>query len=116
MSTARHHRLPSPPGKRCKGHCSRSEPWIGVIRGLSRTRRISTPFPLELKDCLGLLDGEGGEDVPIFGQLLQFGVGLEARVGLATRDMVDDIFSPPRGGARPTRVHTQPQVPLPLRP
>ena len=47
------------------------------------------------KDCLGLLDGEGGEGVPTFGQLLLLGVGLEARVGLATRDMVDDIFSPP---------------------
>ena len=53
------------------------------------------PLPVELKDCLGLLDREGGEDMPTFGQLLLLGVGLEARVRLATRDMVDDIFSPP---------------------
>ena len=33
--------------------------------------------------------------MPTFGQLLLLGVGLEARVGLATRDMVDDIFNPP---------------------
>ena len=36
-----------------------------------------------------------GEDVPTFGQLLLLGVGLEARVGLASRDVVDDVFSPP---------------------
>ena len=59
------------------------------------TTHLEPPLPLELKDCLGLLDGEGGEDVPPFGQLLLLGVGLEARVGLATRDMVDDVFSPP---------------------
>ena len=86
---------PPAPSKRCRGHCSRSGPPIGVIHGLSRIRRISTPPPLELKDCLCLLDGEGGEDVPTFGQLLLLGVGLEARVVSATKDMVDDIFSPP---------------------
>ena len=59
------------------------------------TTHLNPPLPLELKDCLGLLDREGGEDVPTFGQLLLLGVGLEARVGLATRDMVDDVFSPP---------------------
>ena len=59
------------------------------------TAHLDPPLPLELKDCLGLLDGEGGEDVPTFGQLLLLGVGLVARVGLATRDMVDDVFSPP---------------------
>ena len=59
------------------------------------TTHLDPHLPLELKDCLGLLDGEGGEEVPTFGQLLLFGVGLEARVGLATRDMVDDTFSPP---------------------
>ena len=32
---------------------------------------------------------------PTFGQMLLFGVGLEARPGLATPDMVDDVFSPP---------------------
>ena len=63
-----------------------------------------------------MLDGEGGEAVPTFGQLLLVGVGLEARVGVATWDMVYDMFSPPRGGARPSRVHTPPPVPLPLRP
>ena len=106
-----------PPGQEMQGHCSRSGPLIGVIRGLSRIRRISTTLlPVELKDCLGLLDGEGGEDVSTFVQLLLFGVGLEARVRLATRIMADDIFSPPRGGARPPRVHTPPPVPLPLRP
>ena len=59
------------------------------------TTHLDPPLPLEVKDCLGLLDGEGGEDVPIFGQLLLLGVGLEARVGLAIPDMVEDIFSPP---------------------
>ena len=57
------------------------------------------PLPLELK--LGLLDGEGGEDVPTFGQLLPLGVGVEARVGLATQDMVDDVFRPPRWSHAP---------------
>ena len=33
--------------------------------------------------------------MPTFGQLLLLGVGLEARVGLAIPDMVDDVFSPP---------------------
>ena len=33
--------------------------------------------------------------MPTFGQLLLLGVGLEARVGLANRDVVDDVFSPP---------------------
>ena len=89
---------PPSPGKRCRGDCSRSGPLIGLIHGLSRIRRIATPppLPLELKDCLGLLHGEGGEDMPTFGQLLLFRIGLEARVKLATRDMVDDIFSPPQ--------------------
>ena len=59
------------------------------------------PLPLELKDCVGVLDGEGGEDVPTCGQLLLLGVGLKARVGLATRDMVDDIFSRPEVEASP---------------
>ena len=63
-----------------------------------------TPTPLELKDCLGLLGWGGeGEDVPTFGQLLMLVVGLEARVGLANRDVVDDVFSPPK-------VHPGPQV------
>ena len=79
VSTARHHGLPPPPpppGKRCKGHCSRTAPPIGVIRGSSRIRRISTPpLPLELKDCLGPPDGEGGEGVPTFGQQLLLVVG-----------------------------------------
>ena len=64
-----------------------------------------------------MLDGEGGEEVPTFGQLLLLGVGLESRVGLATRDMVDDNFRPPEVEiAPPPRVHTRPPVPLPLRP
>ena len=93
---------PLPPGNRCRGQCLCSGPPIGIIRGLSRIRRIWTPTtPLELKDCLGLLEWGGGEDVPTFGQLLLLGVGLEARVGLANRDVVADVFSPPRGAARP---------------
>ena len=58
------------------------------------TTHLDPHLPLELKDCLGLLDGEGREDLPIFGQLLVLGVGLEPPVGVATREMVDDIFSP----------------------
>ena len=46
-------------------------------------------------------------DVPTFGQLLLLGVGLEARVGLATRDMVDDIFNPP-----PPEVELAPPPPV----
>ena len=80
------------------------------------TTHLDPPLPLELKDCLGLLDGEGGEDMPTFGQLLLLGVGLEAWVGLATRDMVDDVFSPPSWSQPPPRVHTPPPVPEPLRP
>ena len=63
---------------------------------------------MELKECLGLLDGEGGEDMPIFGQLLLLGVGLEAPVGLATRDLADDIFSPLRCSQAPPCAHTTP--------
>ena len=59
------------------------------------TTHLDPLLPLELKNCLALLDGERGEDMPTFGQPLLLGVGLEARVGLATRDMVDNIFSPP---------------------
>ena len=44
---------------------------------------------------MGLLEWGVGEDVPTSGQLLLLGVGLEARVGLASRDVVGDVFSPP---------------------
>ena len=44
----------------------------------------------------------------MFGQLLLLGVGLEARVGLATPDMVDDVFSPPRWSQAPPCAHTTP--------
>ena len=54
--------------------------------------------------------------MPTFGQLLLLGVGLEARAGLATRDMVDDVFSPPEVEPGPPCVHTPPPVPEPLRP
>ena len=33
--------------------------------------------------------------MPTFGQLLLLGVRLEARVGLSSREVVDDVFSPP---------------------
>ena len=59
------------------------------------TSHLDPPLPLVLKDPLGVLDGEGVEDVPTFGQMLLLGVGLGAPVVLSTRDMVDDIFSPP---------------------
>ena len=80
------------------------------------TTHLDPPLPLELKDGLGLLDGEGGEDVPTFGQLLLLGVALEARVGLANPDMVDDVFSPPEVEPRPPGVHTPPPLLEPLRP
>ena len=79
------------------------------------TTHLDPPTHLELKDCLGLLERGVGQDVPTFGQLLLLGVGLEARVGLASREVVDDVFSPPRGAARPPGVHTPSPVPLPLR-
>ena len=117
VSTARHHGLPPPPGQEMQGalftQWTPDRCHLGVK---PNTTHLDPPLPLELKDCLGLLDGEGGEDVPTFGQLLLLGVGLEARVGLATRDMVDDVFCPPRGGARPPRVHTPPSGPEPLLP
>ena len=70
VSIARHQRLPSaPPRARDAG---------GTVHAVDPDRRhlgfkpnttLSTPPPLslELKDCLSLLDGEGGEDVPTFG-------------------------------------------------
>ena len=80
------------------------------------TTHLDHPLPLELKDCLGLLDGEGGEDMRTFGQLLLLGVGLEARVASPTPDMVDDVLSPPpRWSQAPPRVHTPPPLPEPLR-
>ena len=109
---------PPPPGQKMQGALVTQ--WTPEGRHSwvkPNTTHLDPPLPVALKDCLGLLDGEGGEDVPTFGQLLLLGVGLEARVGLATRDMVDDIFSPPEvEPAPPPRVHTPPPVPLPLRP
>ena len=91
-----HSAPPPPPGQEMQGALftqwtpDRRHSWVKPI-----TTHLDPPLPLELKDCLGLLDGEGGEDVPTFGQLLLLGVGLEAPVVLATWQMVDDIFSPP---------------------
>ena len=98
VSTARHHGLPSPPGQQMQGALFTQ--WTPDRRhsGVKpNTTHLDPPTPLELKDCLGLLGWGGGEgeDVPTFGQLLLLGVGLEARVGLANRDVVDDVFSPP---------------------
>ena len=97
VSTARHHGLPSTPGQEMQGALFTQ--WIPDQRhsGVKpNTTHVDPPTPLELKDCLGLLGWGGeGEDVATFGQLLLLGVGLEARVGLANRDVVDDVFSPP---------------------
>ena len=46
--------------------------------------------------------------MPTFGQLLLLGVGLEARVGLANWDVVDDVFSPPEVSQAPRCAHTIP--------
>ena len=95
VSTAVHHGLPFPHGQGMQGalfaEWTRDRRHSGIKLN---TKHLDPPLPLELKDCLGLLDGDGGEDVRTFGQLL-LGVRLEARVGLATRDMVDDVLSPP---------------------
>ena len=96
VGTAPHHGIPSPPGQEMHGALftqwtpDRRHSWVKP-----NPTHLDPPLPLELKDCPGLLDGEGGEDVPTFGQLLLLGVGLEAPVRLATREMVDDIFGPP---------------------
>ena len=96
VSTARHHGGPCPPGQEMQGasftQWTRDRRHSGVKLN---TTHLDPSLPLELKDCLGLPDGEGGEDVATFGQLLLLGVALEARLGLATRDMVDDVFGPP---------------------
>ena len=96
VSTARHHGLPSPPGQKMQGALFTQ--WTPDRRhsGVKpNTTHLDSPTPLELKDCLGLLGWGGeGEDVPTFGQLLLLGVGLEAGVGLANRDVVGDVFSP----------------------
>ena len=116
VSTARHHGLPSPPGQKMQGALFTQ--WTPDRRhsGVKpNTTHLDPPTPLELKDCLGLLERGVGEDVPTFGQLLLLGVGLEARVGLASREVVDEVFSPPRGVARPPGVHTPSPVPLALR-
>ena len=76
-------------------------PYGAHLGAKPNTIHLDPPLPLELKDCLGLLNGEGGGAVPTFGQLLLLGVGLQARVGLATRDVVDDVFSPPKGDPAP---------------
>ena len=96
VSTARHHGLPSPPGQKMQGALLTQ--WTPDRRhsGVKpNTTHLDPPTPLELKDCLGLLEWGVGEDVPTFRQLLLLGIGLEARVGLASRDVVGDVFSPP---------------------
>ena len=89
--------LPSPSGEQMQGALFTQ--WTPDRRhsGFKQnTTHLDPPTPLELKDCLGLLGWGGeGEDVPTFGQLLLLGVGSEARVGMANRDVVDDVFSPP---------------------
>ena len=97
VSTARHHGLPSPPGQKMQGALFTQWTPDGPHSGVKpNTTHPDPPTPLELKDCLGLLEWGVGEDVPTFGQLLLLGVGLEAGVGLASRDVVDDVFSPPK--------------------
>ena len=117
VSTARHHGLPSPPGQKMQGALFTQ--WTPDRRhsGVKpNTTHLDPPTPLELKDCLGLLERGVGEDVPTFGQLLLLGVRLEARVGLASREVVDDVFNPPpEVQPGPPGVHTPSPVPLPLR-
>ena len=87
VSTARHHGLPSPPGQKMQA---------ALFTQRTPDRRHSgVKANMTHLDCLGLLERGVGEDVPTFGQLLLLGVGLEARVGLAIREVVDDVFSPP---------------------
>ena len=96
VSTARHHGLPSPPGQKMQGALFTQ--WTPNRRrsGVQpNTTHPDPPTPLELKDCLGLLELGVGEDMPTFGQLLLLGVGLVARVGLASRHVMDDVFSHP---------------------
>ena len=96
VSTARHHGLPSPPGQKMQGALFTQ--WTPNRRhsGVKpNTMHLDPPTPLVLKDCLRMLEWGVGEDVPTFGQLLLLGVGLEARPGLASRDVVDTVFSPP---------------------
>ena len=96
VSTARHHGLPSPPGHKMQGALFTQ--WTPDRRhsGVkANTTHLDPPTPRELRDCLGLLEWGMGEDVPTFGQLFLLGVGLEAMVGLASWDVVDDVLSPP---------------------
>ena len=96
VSTARHHGLPSPPGQKMQGALFTQ--WTPDRRhsGVKpNTTHLDPPSPLELKGCLGLLERGVGADVPTFRQPLLLGVGLAARVGLASREVVDGVFSPP---------------------
>ena len=55
----------SPPGERCRGHCLRNGPPIGVIRGLSRILRIRTPpAPWSSRTTSGCWNGSWGRTCP----------------------------------------------------
>ena len=71
---------PPPPGKRCRGHCSHSGPPIGVIRGLSRIQRISTPpSPWSSRTASACWTGRAGRTCPLLGNCCYW--GLDWRLG-----------------------------------
>ena len=107
---------PLPPGKRCRGHCLRSGPPMGVIRGLSRIRRIWTPpTPLELKDCLGVLEMGGVGGRAHVHATVAVGCWIGGSGGAGQPGRGGRRLSAPRGATRPPGVHTPSPVPLPLR-
>ena len=72
----------------------------------SNTTHLDPPLPLEVKDCPILLDGERGEDVPIFGQLLLLGVALEARGSWSPGTWWTTSSAHPRRSQAPLCAHT----------
>ena len=116
VSTARHHGLPSPLGQ--KMHRALFTPWtpIGVIRGFSRIPRIWThPPPLELKECLGLLEWGGGGGPAHVRATVAVGCWIGGSGGAGQPGRGGRRLQHPRGAARPPGVHTPSPVPLPLR-
>ena len=116
VSTARHHGLPSPPGKRCMGHCSRSGPPISVICRLSRIQRMSTPTsPWSLNIASACWTGRAGRTCSFLGNCWCWRLHWRLGSGGPPGTWWTTSSAPPRGGAR-APVCTHHPLFLPLRP
>ena len=116
VSTARHHGLPSPPGQKMQGALFTQ--WTPNRRhsGVKpNTRHLDPPTPLELKECLGLLEwGGGGRTCPRSGNCCCWVLDWRLGWGWPTGTWWPRL-QPPGGAAKPPGVHTPSPVPLPLR-